>query len=475
MQAINRRTFLTATSALTVGTIFPSFTLHANTTTLPDLNAKASQAPLVGDKGPATDVLSYNGTVPGPLLRVKQGERLRIKLNNQLDEPTTVHWHGIRAENNMDGVPYLTQPPVQPGETFTYDFLAKDAGIFWYHPHVNNSEQVGRGLAGPLIVDEPVPLPVDRDVVWILDDWRLTRDASIAPFGAMMDASHGGRFGNTPTLNGQLSEQFSVRAGERVRLRLINVANARIFALVFDQHALWEIAIDGHPVTPRRMDNEPIVVVPGGRVDLILDMTGKPDQSFTVSDVYYQRSNYVFTELKYSSEPALKGRPFEAPKRLPENPVLMPDLKNAELHEMDFQGGAMGGLSAANYKGKTLSLRELAGLGLLWAINGEVIPHMTANDIGQPLLTLKRGQSYRLRWRNSTAFEHPIHLHGHSFHVVARNGQPIAAPIIQDTVLIQPDEAVDVAFVADNPGDWALHCHVLEHADAGMMGFVRVS
>jgi len=475
MLPIHRRTFLATVTAATAGFAFPAINVRAATPTFPDLVAMPATVPLIGDKGPATDVWGYNGQVPGPELRLKQGEQLRIKVRNDLKEPTTIHWHGIRADSTMDGVPFLSQRPIEPGETFTYDFPVKDAGTFWYHPHVNNSEQVGRGLAGALIVEEPDPITVDHDLVWVIDDWRLAQDASIVPFGNMMNASHGGRLGNVPTLNGLLTDDFKVRAGERIRLRLINVANARNFALSFTGHNPWQIAIDGHPVVPRQINQEPVIVTPGGRVDLVLDMTGKPGESHAITDGYYQRSTYTFTTLKYSDEPPLRAAVQAPPKRLADNPVALPDIKNAILHEMDFQGGAMGGLAAARFKGETVGLRELAGMGMVWAVNGEVIPHMTAEDIGKPMLTLKRGQTYRLRWRNSTAFAHPIHLHGHSFHVIAQNGKLIGQPVIQDTVLIQPDDWVDVAFVADNPGDWALHCHVLEHADSGMMGFVRVA
>ena len=137
----------------------------------------------------------------------------------------------------MDGVPHLTQPPIAPGETFVYEFDVPDAGTYWYHPHERSFEQVGRGLYGPLIVEEREPIQVDRDVTWVLDDWRLLPDAQISDdFGNFMDASHNGRVGNTVTVNGRILETFPVRAGERLRLRLINAANARIFALEFQDH-----------------------------------------------------------------------------------------------------------------------------------------------------------------------------------------------------------------------------------------------
>ncbi|QQP89475.1 multicopper oxidase domain-containing protein [Skermanella rosea] len=123
----------------------------------------------------------------------------------------------------MDGVPHMPVPPIAPGETFTYEFEVVDAGTFWYHPHIRSHEQVGRGLSGALIVEEQEPIQVDRDLTWMLGDWRSKADASISnDFGNMMDLSHNGRIGNSVTINGQVVEDFPVRSGERVRLRLIN-------------------------------------------------------------------------------------------------------------------------------------------------------------------------------------------------------------------------------------------------------------
>jgi FtsP/CotA-like multicopper oxidase with cupredoxin domain len=157
--------------------------------------------PLVGGKYPNTPVWAYNGVVPGPEIRVRQGDRLRIFVENRLSEETTVHWHGVRVPNRMDGVPHLTQAPIGPGETYIYEFEASDAGTYWYHPHHRSFEQVGRGLAGPLIVEERNRIAVDRDVTWMLGDWRLRKDASQSDdFGNLHDVSHAGRIGEITDL-----------------------------------------------------------------------------------------------------------------------------------------------------------------------------------------------------------------------------------------------------------------------------------
>ncbi|TIP78924.1 MAG: multicopper oxidase family protein, partial [Mesorhizobium sp.] len=159
-----------------------------------------------------TPIWCYDGRLPGPEIRIRQGERLRVAVENKLNEETTVHWHGVRVPNVMDGVPHLTQAPIAPGETFAYEFDAIDAGTFWYHPHHRSFEQVGRGLYGPLIVEEADPVRVDREVTWVLSDWRLTKTAEMREdFGNRHDMMHSGRVGNTVTINGRVPDVFQVR------------------------------------------------------------------------------------------------------------------------------------------------------------------------------------------------------------------------------------------------------------------------
>jgi len=192
--AFSRRSFLAASGGAVVAALLPAWPGRAASSAEHHLVAHPGRAPLVGARYPETAVWSYNGTVPGPEIRVRQGERLRITVENQLAEETTIHWHGLRVPNAMDGVPHLTQKPIAPGETFIYEFEVPDAGTYWYHPHQRSFEQVGRGLYGPLIVEEREPIQVDRDVTWVLDDWRLLQDAQISDdFGGFMDASHNGR------------------------------------------------------------------------------------------------------------------------------------------------------------------------------------------------------------------------------------------------------------------------------------------
>lgn len=471
-----RRDFLAASTAAAACAALP-WARAATPTRI--LRAGLGRIPLAGTPHPTTEVWSYDGDVPGPELRFKRGERLRIDLENRLPDPTTVHWHGVRLPNAMDGVPYVTQPPVEPkGGRFVYEFALQDAGTFWYHPHLGSPEQVGRGLYGALIVEEDKPLPVDRDVVWILGDWRLDREARIvADFRSFMDSSHAGRIGNMVTINGRVQDVFELRAGERIRLRLANAANARIFGLNFRGHEPLVIARDGQAIEPHPPDDGRIVLGPGMRADVLLDAVGDPGSAHAVVDDFYPRQAYRLTELHYARTRA-GGRAGTPLAPLPANPLSEPDVAGAKRHEVRFEGGMMGGMPMGGMPMDRMPMGRMpmggmAGHGAaIWSINGQSVPE--GDHRHEPLLRLDLGRSYVLNLVNDTAWHHPIHLHGHVFRVVSRDGQPAARREWADTVLLRPRSRAEIAFVADNPGNWMLHCHVLEHQASGMMGVFKV-
>jgi len=215
-----------------------------------------------------TPVWSYNDQIPGPFIRSKVGTTLVIDFVNGLKEPSSIHWHGLRIENAMDGVPGVTQDPVEPGGNFIYRLKLEDAGTFWYHPHFNSSEQLERGLKGVFIVEEAEKLPWSRELIWLMDDWLLQKDGTIYPqFNTGRDLMHDGRWGNVPTINGKYQPEFLVKPGERIRLRLINGANARIFSPQLEGLSADVIAVDGKPVT-QIFPLDRFVLSPGNRVDL---------------------------------------------------------------------------------------------------------------------------------------------------------------------------------------------------------------
>jgi FtsP/CotA-like multicopper oxidase with cupredoxin domain len=458
------------------------------------LRAAPGRVSLVPEPYGETPAWCYNGAVPGPEIRVRQGQRLRVEVENGLAEETTVHWHGVRVPNAMDGVPHLTQTPIGAGERFVYEFDAVDAGTFWYHPHQRGFEQVGRGLYGPLIVEENEPVRVDRDVTWVLGDWRLTKSAEISDdFGNMHDIHHNGRVGNTVTINGRVPDSFAVRKGERIRLRLINTANARIFSLDFAGHEPIVIALDGQPVAPHAPDGGQVVLGPAMRADLIVDMTGEPGIRVSVVDRFYQGLEYRLVDLAYADAPLRESAP-DWPMALPDNPLPEPNLETASRNEVVFNGGMMGEMVAQDM-GESMGpgapggmmgdmkpggmnsmmggMMRMMNSGSAWFINGVAADE--GSHVMKPMLTLARDKSHVIAMTNATAWHHPMHLHGHSFRVISRNGQPTRHREWQDTVLVSPREKVEIAFVADNPGDWMFHCHVLEHQAGGMMGVIRVA
>jgi FtsP/CotA-like multicopper oxidase with cupredoxin domain len=419
------------------------------------ITAAPARIPLLD--GAPLSVWAYDGQVPGPTVRIRLGDTLRATLWNQLPQPTTIHWHGVRVPNAMDGVPGVTQPAVEPGARFTYEFTPKDAGTFWFHPHIRSSEQVERGLYGVLVVDDDPPLPWSRDEVWVLDDWRLGPDGEIAPeFNTRHDLMHDGRWGQTVTVNGDRGMRLKVRAGERIRLRLVDVANGRVFAPDFGELAPQAIATDGmyaaHPFDPRGIE-----LAPGNRLDLDLTIDpGARGKSFAVWDRFVARQPNLLATIEVADEPAVATPAFPSPAH-----AHLPDWRAARAEVR-----------------ATFDLDARAGgpYGIEWTINGQAFRHEdhAAGHAPAVLATLPAGEFSRLRFTNESFRLHPMHLHGQFFRLLARNGAAVDEPHWRDTVLLHAKESVEVGLVPLDPGRWMMHCHVLEHAESGMMSLVEV-
>lgn len=415
-----------------------------------------------GTGAPEVPVLAYNGRIPGPELRFRQGDTARIRFTNGLDAPTTVHWHGLRVPNAMDGVPHISHPPIQPGAGFDYEFALPDAGTFWYHPHADSARQLGRGLAGAFVVEEAEPPPVDRDLLWLLSDRRTGETGALKDdFGDPMDATHAGRLGALTTINGQVRESVAVRSGERLRLRLVNAANARIYALGFPGLAPLVIALDGQPVSPHAPEGGRLLLAPGQRADLILDIGGGPDARFPVTDSFPDRPAVPLTELVCAAGQPLRAAPPVGPVSLPANPLPSLDLASAVRQEVVLEGGMHGE--------RAVDPMEQPG-GPFWWLNGVAA---MSHDV-EPLLLARRGQTVVFSFVNRSEWWHPMHLHGFPFRVLSRGGLPVERVEWRDTELLPPHGRAEVAFVAAEAGAWMLHCHVLEHQETGMMAVLRV-
>lgn len=420
---------------------------------------------LAGPNAPASTLWTYNGVTPGAPLRARRGETLKVRFRNELDEPTSIHWHGVRINNAMDGVSGLTQDPVPPGGSFEYEVNLPDAGTFWYHAHHESWKQVALGLYGPLIVDEEQgPLfPADNDITLVFDDWRLNRDGTFdaASLGSVMDWAHGGRLGNYLTVNGQSRPNIKLNAGAWTRLRFINAANARILDINLQKLGGQIIALDGQPVgDPSATTPDRFSLGPAQRMDLMVRFT--QEEVIPIEEITGDPFTTANLEIVASTTSDRQAAPTLASPSIPE-----PDLTSALNLEMSLDGGAMSMAPLVN-NGRRLNPMQMMGGKLMWGLNG------IADMPKDPFFSLKKGQTVAVTTTNNTNFAHAMHTHGHHFRVLERNGQKLPANIWRDTFLIAPRESVKIAFVADNPGKWLYHCHMLGHAAGGMTTWFEV-
>ncbi len=443
------------------------------------LTAAPAKVRLVPDSRPRTPVWAYGGLVPGETLTVRQGEVVDVSFENGLPEPSTVHWHGIRLPNAMDGVPELTQAPVSPGEQYRYTYRAPDAGTYWYHPHLGTPEQVGRGLYGALIVQETEPPEVDRELVWLIDDWRLDGQARIIEdFYSWSDVAFDGRVGNTVTVNGMEHYRESVAFGERIRIRLINTANARMVSLSFGPHPAWIMALDGQPL-PKASPMGPhdnVFLGPGQRADVIIDLTLREGGTVPVMDRLNAGRPYTLAAFDYAAPGRSTSAKRPAPTPLIPNAIPEPMKQDRLPVSIVMDGGMMRGPSVPWTQRMGMRLRQWSGSREAypsWSLNGKA--HMNHGKDHPFEFEVSLGRTVEISYENRSSKWHPMHLHGHHFRELTRNGKPVPMTPWRDTTMVAPRETLVVAFVADNPGDWLIHCHILEHHAGGMGTQFRVT
>jgi FtsP/CotA-like multicopper oxidase with cupredoxin domain len=466
---VDRRRFLQGAAAVAGAAALPPSALAA--TSPAELVAGVFRQK-VRDTGPDTAVWGFNLQVPGPVLRFRQGDEAVVQVRNRLPQATTVHWHGIRVPNEMDGVPNVTQVAIAPEADFRYRFRLPDSGTYWYHPHQSSFEQVPRGLYGALIVEEAKPVPVDREVIWVLSDLKLGADnQQVEDFGKVLDFGSGGRLGNTIAINGKAAgaqQRLELRPNERVRLRLINASSARIFSLDFAGHEPWVISLDGQGITPQRL-RAPLLLAGGQRTDLVLD-GGVGKGEFAVMDKRDKGTRLA--TIAYGGS-AVRGKVLGTPPAIAANRHRPVNLARATRHFLVFQGGVLGMPAIGTVDGKPQDVKSIMEHhGLSWTMN-YTAQHEHAL-MHEPLFRFRKGEHTIVKMVNSTDFEHPMHLHGHFFQVVGVNGRPVKERVWRDTACIMPKQEIDIAFVADNVGEWMFHCHILDHAAGGMMGTIVV-
>ncbi|HIQ45426.1 MAG TPA: multicopper oxidase family protein [Pseudomonas oleovorans] len=403
--------------------------------------------------GHVTPAWGYGGQAPGLELRCRQGERLRVRFINKLEQQSTIHWHGIRLPLEMDGVPYVSQAPVLPGEYFDYDFICYDAGSFWYHPHTTSAEQLGRGLVGPLIVEEREPTGFRHERTLSLKTWHIDEQGAFTPFMVPRQAAREGTRGRLTTINGTPNPTLELPAGQVVRLRLINLDNTVTYRLNLPGGEARIYALDGNPVQPRPL-GKAYWLGPGMRIDLALRV---PAAGETLS---LRNGPLRLATLEGVASTEAAG---DWPPALPANPVAEPDLARAETLRFNFEWAAALASPAD----------EAAGRYKYWQINGQAWDINDKTCADRPIATLKKDGHYIFVLRNMAQYQHPIHLHGMTFKVLGSDRRKIV-PYFTDTYLLGKNETARIAFVADNPGVWMFHCHVIDHMETGLMAAIEV-
>jgi FtsP/CotA-like multicopper oxidase with cupredoxin domain len=439
-------------------------------------DAKERPRHILGLQGPEVPLWTYLDD-PSQIVRMALGDTLEVTLNNHLPEHTSIHWHGVRVPNAMDGVQYLTQPPVKPGESFTYRFTPPDAGSFFFHPHCNESGQMGHGLIGLLIVEGDEIVASHAEVVLAVKDWRLDEAGQFLPFTTDMGAGRAGTFGTRRAVNAKHEETAIVPCYSDIRVRLYNVDSTRVMQVGIDRGEAAVIAIDGNPCSPFFLDKrgqDTWSLGPGQRIDLRV-RSGGPRSAIRLID-YFGSEPWTIATLQ-GGQDNLESPDFNmTPLAITERP--QPDLAHAERLSFSFSA-ASEAISAALEKfdpGDPLAQVMLDNLCVanktFWAINKLPWPNDGHKNLPPPLYTLQAGKTYIGELSNTTPHNHPIHLHGMPFRVLSSSKR--ALPVHDaDTVLLAPKERIEIAFVAV-PGLWMLHCHILEHLEYGMMGYLKV-
>ena len=423
---------------------------------------------MIGGRQVAT--WAYNGAIPGPEVRIMEGDTLRVTVKNRLQqEGTSVHWHGVPLINAMDGVPGATQAEIAPGQDFVYEYIAPTAGTYFYHSHVGL--QLDRGLYGALIIESAEEQKnYDQDVALVLDDWLDGMPGT--PDDAMKKLIAGGDKMNmsgmgmsalnmppdiiypTYLINGKSAEhpmEVMVKKGQKIRLRFINAAAATIFHIALQGHQMTVTHTDGQPVEPVAVDTLRIGM--GERYDVMV--TANNPGIWQLAASVEGAAPQVRALFRYQGSVGQTPAAMFAP----------PELKGKMLHYAMLKAATNMTVPPVDTPDLVVPLQLGGGNGqYVWKINGQVFNQ--ADVIAIPKLSL-----ISFQYENTSQMAHPMHLHGHFFQLDNGTGR---GPL-KDTILVNPMQKITTNWVSDNPGIWAYHCHNAYHQMAGMMRFVKVS
>jgi len=426
---------------------------------------------------------TFNGSVPGPEIRVQEGEDVKINLQNELKDPVTIHWHGIPVPNNMDGIPGITMNAVQPGERFTYEFNASVPGTYWYHSHQDGVNQVDKGLYGSFIIEGVNDEKFDKDYTLVLDEWMSDKGSmpmdESTDSGSMEGMDHNGMVMNeeensddanighdmssmydTFTINGKSGKDVSslpVKEGDKVRIRLVN-AGFMSHKIHLHGHNFKVIGTDGQEINdPALIKDKLISIAPGERYDIEFT-ANNPGNWYLECHGGMEATQGMKALIKYEG---FSGE-VDDQSNEKENLPIFDLVSYGEGEKSEFS------LDQKYDLEYTMDLNTVSdNMKEEYTINDKTYPN-TDN------LQVKEGDLVKVKLiNNSKSDDHPMHLHGHFFQVLSKDGKAVqGSPIIKDTLNLKPGEEYVVAFKADNPGNWMFHCHDLHHATAGMVTHV---
>ncbi|WP_242283661.1 multicopper oxidase family protein [Bacillus cereus] len=486
-------------------------TIQAETATKPLKVEKGPEVTLVAKEekqklgnGVIVPVWTFNGSSPGPEIRVKKGAKVKVTLKNELSAPVSIHWHGYPVPNNMDGIPGVTQDAVEPGKSFTYEFEANVPGTYWYHSHQDSVNQLDRGLYGALIVEDTKE-KYDKDYTLMLDEWVTDKEEMNKQLKEMTKGQIGNKskgneneeknddkngmahsgmdmgsdqkdsgnmagmdHGNMKmeghdmsmydlfTINGKSGDlvvPLKVNKGDKVRLRLVN-AGYLSHDIHVHGHDIKVIATDGQPINdPKVIKDKVISIAPGERYDI--EFTANKTGKWYVEDHSKNKgAKGMKAVIEYDGSKEMKDK-ADGKEKLPKVDIMKYGTKKLGSFPLNQEYTATYNMDLNT---------QMNGNEMVYTINGKVFP-----DIDP--IQVKKGDLVKVKLVNRSKMDdHPMHLHGHFFQVLSKDGKPIeGSPIVKDTLNLRPGEEYEVAFVADNPGEWMFHCHDLHHASAGMV------
>jgi FtsP/CotA-like multicopper oxidase with cupredoxin domain len=467
---MKRRTFLRAGGGMLAVTSIPSLARRALASDVVDVELRSSPVAFSPGLSLHFSGLAYNGTIPGPLLRVVHGQRIRVRYVSDVNVPTSIHWHGMLLPNAMDGAAGVTQAAVRRGGSFLYDFAPGPPGTRWYHDHAFSLASA-RGLFGMFVVEDPNDEPPDREFALVFHDvpkWNsmeaAMRGRSAAPMsdpmgsGQSMQMMHS-QMGDEVAyaahcINGATypnGKKLAVNLGDRVRLRLLNASPTQTRYIRLAGHELVVTHADGNPLA-QAVTVDALRIGAGERFDAFFEVRQAGAfllQGLSNDPLESQQAVVLYTE-DMENAPAQTG-----PQR----------LDGLRVFSYEAAGGVGAQTNPAMEARPTYDL-VLAGGGWgnpRWTIEGKIWPNT-------PKLRVRHGEVVTVRFRNTSNMDHPMHLHGHIFMLTEVNEMPLLRPLAKDGSLVAANGTAAWRFTADSsPGRWLLHCHNEIHMNDGMM------